>query len=132
MKNLLYFVLGVTATAITINALYVIQGLSLDYFSGVNPYYSFLSLPIIIFVESLAGYLIILLLHLLQVKRITKPSDFFKFGSVLGLADAGSVVLPWLGLQYVEPLVYMVVLMTAIYMAIDGNKKKGTSEYLNQ
>ncbi len=118
MKNTLYYLVGILITTSLVRTVYIFQGIIMNYFSGVNPYHLFYHIPIITVFNSLIGMLILILLRILKVKRLTKSIEYFVFGLVLGLSDSGGVLLPWVHYQSIDLLVFILVVGSAIVVAI--------------
>jgi hypothetical protein len=122
MKNILLFSLGVLISASIISSVHVVQGLVLNNWSGVHPFYRFFQLPIIVSVGIFLGFVVLTIIHLFKFKRIGKPSGFFKFGLILGTIGISSLIHPVINFEYFDWLVIFIVFIISFLFAIRKEK----------
>lgn len=123
-KNILYFFLGLLVTSSMVRVLYVVQGVAIGYFSGVNPYALLFHIPLIASIEAFVGLTLLGVLRIFGKRLVNSGSIYMMYGMILGLSGAGSLIMPWINNQYVELLVFATVVASALFVAL--KKSSGT------
>ena len=123
MKNIFLIFIGVLLAASSVSGIHVIQGVFLDDWSGVHPYNRIYQIPLIVTVGFSLGIFILVILKIFRMKMISKQSDSFKLGIILGLVGVGSLINPWLGYEYTDMIVILIVFVVSLSVAIRFSRK---------
>ena len=113
MKQLWLLFLGVLVTASIISGIHVTQGMILNDWSGLHPYYRVFQLPLIVAIGFLIGVVILLVLRVMRVNLSGGRNEYFKLGLILGFVGISGLVHPYINSEYVDWLVILGVFLVS-------------------
>lgn len=119
-KKIISVLLGIILSAITIGATHAVQGLILDDWSGLHPYYRLYYIVNYILLGFFLGIIILTIIHFSRRKMIRNIKDFFIYGLILGSIGLSNLVHPWLGYDYIDSAFFLVITIIAFFKAQRG------------
>ncbi len=111
--------LGTAITATATNGIYVAQGLILNDWSGLHPYYRAFQIPIIIAVGYSIGVFEIFVLRIMKKTLPNEGYGCFKIGLILGLVGISNLLHPYIDSVLTDYLVILVVFFISLAVAIE-------------
>lgn len=126
-KKIVSLIIGTVIPTGLIQIVFILNAVQFNYYSGIDPASTIVYVPIYALIEVAVGLLILLILKLFGVALIRRPNEYLLLGFILGFGNLGSSLKFWFLPEYIEFIVYLIVVSTAFVSCIGESNSEPSS-----